>query len=253
MKTAVITGASSGIGRAFAKKIALSGEAEELWVIARRADRLSALADKLNIPVRRFMLDLGQPSSIEELKRLLREHKPDVRYLVNAAGFGKIGNYNDLTREEIHGMLDVNVRALVDVTLAVLPYMSRGSRLFELSSSSAFQPLPGFNVYAASKAFVLSYTRSLRWELRGRGIHVTAVCPGWTRTEFMDIAVDTKNADPVKHFPLKVSPAFVAGCALLGNRLGLAVVTCGPHTFLHRLTAKLAPNWLIMGIWHLLR
>ncbi|MDD4774203.1 MAG: SDR family NAD(P)-dependent oxidoreductase, partial [Eubacteriales bacterium] len=103
MKTAVITGASSGIGRAFAKKIALSGEAEELWVIARRADRLSALADKLNIPVRRFMLDLGQPSSIEELKRLLREHKPDVRYLVNAAGFGKIGNYNDLTREEIHG------------------------------------------------------------------------------------------------------------------------------------------------------
>ncbi|MDD2234904.1 MAG: SDR family NAD(P)-dependent oxidoreductase [Desulfitobacteriaceae bacterium] len=253
MKIAIITGASSGLGKAFAEKIAKTGGVDELWVIARRVERLNTLANELKIAVRPLALDLGNTKSIEEIERLLNEEKPDVRYLVNAAGFGKFGNYNDLTREESRGILDINVRALMDVTLAVLPYMSRGSRLFEIASSSAFQPLPGFNIYAATKAFVLSYTRSLRWELRGRGIHVTAVCPGWIKTEFMKVAVDTRNGILVKNFWAALQPSFVAGCAMLGNKLGFAVVTCGPHTFIHRLAAKILPSWLIMGIWRLIR
>lgn len=254
MKIAIITGASSGFGKAFAEKIAETGEVDELWVIARRAERLARLASELKIAVRPLALDLGDSRSIKELERLLQEEKPNVRYLVNAAGFGKFGNYNDLARKESLGIIDVNVRALVAVTLAVLPYMSRGSRLFEIGSSSAFQPLPGFNIYAATKAFVLSYTRALRWELRGRGIHVTAVCPHWLRgTEFFKVAIDTSNGILVKHWWPALDAALVANWALLGNKLGLAVVTGGPHTFIHRLAAKLLPSWLIMGIWRLIR
>ena len=249
MKIAIITGASSGLGKAFAEKIAKTGEVEELWVIARREERLNILNSELGITVRPLALDLGDPTSIDIISKLLEEEKPEVRYLVNAAGFGKFGNYDDLTREESLGIIDLNARALVDVTLAVLPYISKGSRLFEISSSSAFQPLPGFNIYAATKAFVLSYTKSLRWELRGRGIHVTAVCPGWIKTEFMNVAIDSENGNLVKHFWLAVSPSFVVNWAMLGNKLGLAVVTSGPHTFVHRIAAKLLPNWLIMSLW----
>jgi short-subunit dehydrogenase len=253
MKIAIITGASSGIGRAFVEKIAKTGEVDELWLIARRAERLEIIRNELDIAVRPLVLDLGDLESIEFLERLLSQENPDVRYLVNSAGFGKIGNYDDLTREECHGMLNINVRALMDVTLTVLPYMRRGSRLLQLASSSAFQPLPGLCVYAATKSFVLSYTRSLRWELRGSGIHVTAVCPGWVKTEFMNVAIDSSNGNVIKHFWPIVSASFVVNSAMLGNKLGLAVVTCGFHTFIQRVAAKILPSWLLMGLWRLIR
>jgi|LFRM01.1.fsa_nt_gb short-subunit dehydrogenase len=253
VKIAIITGASSGLGKAFAEKIAKTGEVDELWLIARRADRLEMLKNELDITVRPLVLDLRDLKSIELLEKLLMQEKPDVRYLVNSAGFGKIGNYNDLTREECHGMLDINVRALMDVTRAVLLYMGRGSRLLQLASSSAFQPLPGFSVYAATKSFVLSFTRSLRWELRGKGIYVTAVCPGWVKTEFMNVAIDSSNGNVVKHFWPIVSTSSAVNSAMLGNRLGLAVATCGPHTFIQRVAAKILPSWFLMGIWRLIR
>lgn len=253
MKIAIITGASSGLGKAFAEKIAKTGELDELWVVARREERLNALASDLDIAVRPLALDLGDPKSILEIEGLLNEEKPEVRYLVNAAGFGKFGNYEDLTREESLGMIDINVRALLNVTLSVLPYMSRGSRLLQIASTSAFQPLPGFNIYAATKAFIVSYTKSLKWELFNRGIHVTAVCPGWIKTEFMQVAIDSKNGNLVKHFWLALPPSWVAGWAILGNKLGFAVVTCAPHNLIHRIFAKILPSWLVMAIWHILR
>jgi short-subunit dehydrogenase len=253
MRIAIVTGASSGLGRSFATKIAKTGDVDELWAIARREERLNSLKDEVNIAVRPLALDLRNEKSFDIIERILKEENPDVRYLVNAAGYGKFGNYDDLTRDESRGMIDINTRALMDMTLSVLPYMSRGSRLFQIGSSSAFQPLPGFNIYAATKAFVLSYTRSLRWELRGRGIRVTAVCPGWIKTDFLDIASETKNGDIVKHYWLALQPSFVVNSAMLGNKLGLAVVTCGPHTLIQRIGAKILPNWLAMGIWHLIR
>lgn len=213
MKIAIVTGASSGLGKAFAEKIANTGEVDELWLVARRADRLDMLKNEIDISVRPLILDLGDQKSIESLEKLLEQEKPEVGYLVNSAGFGKIGNYEDLTREECHGMLDINIRALIDVTRAVLPYMGRGSRLFQLASSSAFQPLPGFSVYAATKSFVQSFTRSLRWELRSRGIHVTAVCPGWVKTEFVNVAIDSNNGNVVKHFWPIVSTSFAVNSA----------------------------------------
>ena len=130
--------------------------------------------------------------------------------LVNAAGFGKFGTCAELTLQETCGMIDLNCRAAAALTAAVLPYMGRGSRVLEICSSAAFQPLPGFNVYAATKAFLLRYSRALRWEAAPRGIRVTAVCPGWIRTDFMDVARDTKNGRTVRSFPFAQRPETVA-------------------------------------------
>ncbi len=128
--------------------------------------------------MRPLALDLTRLESVETLRVLMREEEPEVAVLVNAAGFGKFGTCADLTLQETCDMIDLNCRAAAALTAAVLPYMGRGSRVLEICSSAAFQPLPGFNVYAATKAFLLRYSRALRWEAAPRGIRVTAVCPG---------------------------------------------------------------------------
>lgn len=111
--------------------------------------------------------------------------KPQVKFLVNAAGFGKIGNVCDLPEKDQSGMVQVNCTALTAVTTMVLPFMPQNSRILQFASSAAFLPQPGFAVYAASKAYVLSYSRALNRELKGRKIFVTAICPGPVRTEFL--------------------------------------------------------------------
>lgn len=187
---------------------------------------MEALAAELRTPMRPLALDLTRLESVETLRVLMREEEPEVAVLVNAAGFGKFGTCAELTLQETCGMIDLNCRAAAALTAAVLPYMGRGSRVLEICSSAAFQPLPGFNVYAATKAFLLRYSRALRWEAAPRGIRVTAVCPGWIRTDFMDVARDTKNGRTVRSFPFAQRPETVARRALRNSRL-LAVTTCG--------------------------
>ena len=172
--------------------------------------------------------------------------------LVNAAGFGKFGTCADLTLQETCDMIDLNCRAAAALTAAVLPYMGRGSRVLEICSSAAFQPLPGFNVYAATKAFLLRYSRALRWEAAPRGIRVTAVCPGWIRTDFMDVARDTKNGRTVRSFPFAQRPETVARRALRNSRL-LAVTTCGLPALVQRVASKFLPHCFIMACWEGLR
>ncbi len=253
MKIAIVTGASSGLGRAFARKLAQWDEVEALWLVARREARLRALASELGKPAKVLALDLTEPESIQTLRRELERAAPDVRVLVNAAGFGKFGTYADMTAQETGDMIALNCRAAVDLTNLAIPYMRRGGHILEICSSAAFQPLPGMNVYAASKAFLLCYARALRWELRGKGIWVTAVCPGWIKTEFMAVARDTKNGQTVRRFPFAATPEHVAACALLGSRLGLAATFHGLLTPAQWLAAKLLPHSLIMAGWNLVR
>ena len=226
MKIAIVTGASSGLGMAFVRRLDALGGLDEIWGVARRGERLEALAAELRTPMRPLALDLTRLESVETLRVLMREEAPEVAVLVNAAGFGKFGTCADLTLQETCDMIDLNCRAAAALTAAVLPYMGRGSRVLEICSSAAFQPLPGFNVYAATKAFLLRYSRALRWEAAPRGIRVTAVCPGWIRTDFMDVARDTKNGRTVRSFPFAQRPETVARRALRNSRL-LAVTTCG--------------------------
>lgn len=254
MKIAIVTGASSGLGRDFAREIARRERPEAVWVIARRKERLAELAKEVDVPVVPFALDLTKPESISVLAAALADQKPDVRLLVNAAGFGKMGSYSEISAKDSFDMIDLNCRALVGVTLAVLPYMSRGARILEICSVASFQPLPGLGVYAATKAFVQSYSRSLRWELFGRGISVTAVCPYWVKdTEF--IPVTKTHADPkaVRHFPLASRSRHVVRAALRDSKLWLPVSAPGPVASLQRLFTKFIPHELIIPCWELLR
>ena len=252
MKIALVTGASSSIGAAFVRRLDQLGGLDEIWGVARREGRMAGLAAQLRTPMRTLALDLTKMESVEALRALLDAERPEVAVLVTAAGFGKFGTCADMTLQETVDMVDLNCRAAVAVTAAVLPHMGRGSRVLEICSSAAFQPLPGFNVYAATKAFLLRYSRALRWEAAPRGIRVTAVCPGWVRTEFMDVARDTKNGRTVRCFPFALRAETVARRALRDSRW-MAVTTCGLPALVQRAASKLLPHCLIMACWEGLR
>lgn len=248
MKVAIVTGASSGMGRQFAVQIAKES-LEELWIIARREDRLLELKRELKVPVRIFALDLQQPQSVEVIENALQHENAVVSLLVNAAGFCKFGKTAMQSEKEILGMISLNITALTAVTQAVLPFMEQGSRVIQIASVAGFQPLPGMNVYAASKAYVLSYSRALNREVRDKGITVTAVCPGWTKTEFFDVAKKTGNPEEVKSFPLMTRAENVVCKALRDSRRRKDISICGFHNKLHRLGAKLLPHRLVMAVW----
>ena len=252
MKIAIVTGASSGLGPAFIRRLDELGGLDEIWGVARRRERMEELAEELSTPLRPLSLDLTKPESIRTLKGLLEETGADVRVLVNSAGFGKFGTYADMTLQETEDMIDLNCRAAVALTAAAIPHMGRGARILEICSSAAFQPLPGFNVYAATKAFLLRYSRGLRWEVAPRGIKVTAVCPGWIKTEFIGVAQDTKNGRTVRCFPFALKPETVARRALRDSHV-LAVTTCGLPALVQRVASKILPHCFIMACWEGLR
>ena len=200
MKIAMVTGASSGMGKQFVLQLPAYETVDEIWVIARRESALEELKSQCSLPVRPVVLDLCQPESFTELARLLDAEKPEVSLLVNAAGCGKFGDFDQIPLEDDLHMIDLNCKALVAVTRIVLPYMQRGSKILQLDSLSAFQPVPYITTYGATKAFVLSYTRAIAQELKPRGIRVMAMNPGWVKTEFFDHAVKTNGNNRVQYY-----------------------------------------------------
>ena len=185
MKIALVTGASSGIGREFAVQIPrLYKNLDELWVVARRTDRLTELQEQIHIPIRVFDGDLMRDYIFERIERELSRQGAEVRMLVNAAGYGKAGAFDEIDSREQLGMIDLNCRALTKMIWTCMPYLTKGSRIVNIASSAAFAPQPGFAVYAASKSYVYSLAQALAAELEPKGISVTAVCPGPVDTEF---------------------------------------------------------------------
>ena len=161
VKIAVITGASSGMGLEFAKAIDAEETLDEIWLIARRRERLEDLAKELRTPARILPMDLGDAASFDEYKKLLEEEKPLVSTLCNVAGFGRFALFTETPLEVNLNMIDINDKALVAMTQLTLPYMKRGSRVINLDSLSAFQPVPYQCIYGSTKAFVLSFSRAL--------------------------------------------------------------------------------------------
>ena len=170
MGIAIVTGASSGMGREFALQLHKEERFDELWVIARRETALESLRSQVPCPLRIIALDLTKKESLDTYRDLLAREKPEVAVLVNCAGFGKFGRYDQIPLQDCMDMIDLNCKALVAMTQLTLPYMKGGSKIVQLDSLSAFQPVPYINVYGSTKAFVLSYSRALNQELE-RGFH----------------------------------------------------------------------------------
>ncbi len=186
---AIVTGASSGIGKEFAFAIDESMESiDEIWLVARRKDRLEALSEKLVHETKLICGDLSNKNTVNRISQLLKSENVKVRMLINAAGYGILGDFTKGERKEEYGMVDLNDRTLTDLCYVCIPYMKKNSRIINIASSAAFVPQPMFAVYAATKSYVLSFSRALNMELKDKGIYVTAVCPGPVRTEFFDVA-----------------------------------------------------------------
>ena len=200
MNIAIVTGASSGMGREFVLQLSGYVKVDEIWGIARREEALETLKAEVSVPVRPIPLDLTKAESFETVASLLEAEKPNIKLLVNAAGFGKFGAFHKVSLEDDCKMIDLNCKALLMMTRLCIPYMQPGSHILELDSLSAFQPVPYITTYGATKAFVLSYTRSMNQELKGRGIRVMAMNPGWVKTEFFNHAFQTNGGNEVQYF-----------------------------------------------------
>ncbi|HKM22080.1 MAG TPA: SDR family NAD(P)-dependent oxidoreductase [Lachnospiraceae bacterium] len=189
MNIAIVTGASSGMGREFVTQIDHAyNKLNEIWVISRRQDKLVELQKNVKTTVKIIPLDLTGKNSYKVLSLLLEEQKPVIKMLVNSAGYGMIGDFGESALDEELGMIELNCTALTAITHICIPYMGNGSRIIQLASSAAFLPQPNFAVYAATKSYVLSFSRALNRELQEKGVYVTAVCPGPVQTEFFGIA-----------------------------------------------------------------
>lgn len=248
MNTAIITGASSGMGREFVRRTAARGDIDEIWVIARREERLRSLQKEIDLPLHILPLDLLKPESFERFQAELEERRPRVTFLVNASGFGRFGSNEQIPLQDDLDMIDLNCKAMVSITKRTLPFMPAGSRILQVDSLSAFQPVPYLGIYAASKAFVLSYARSLNAELRQRDIHVTAFCPGWVKTDFF-VGAERTSRDAVTYFNRLFTPQEVVAAAMKASRKGKEVCVPGWNIKLQVLATKLLPHSLVMKIW----
>ena len=249
MTVAIVTGASSGMGKEFVLQLSHYVQVDEIWAIARRQDALEELKSLTEISVRPISLDLCQKESFEVLSRLLAAEQPDVKLLVNAAGFGKFGIYHKIPVEQELQMIELNCKALVAMTRAVLPYMHSGSHVLQLDSLSAFQPVPYITTYGATKAFVLSYTRAMIRELHGTGIRMMAMNPGWVKTEFFDHALVT-NTGEVQYYDRLYEAKDVVATGLKDlYRTKKDVSVHGFATRMQVRLVKLLPHSLVMKIW----
>lgn len=249
MKIAVVTGASSGMGRQFVLQLGGYVQVDEIWVIARRETALESLRTEVSTPIRPICLDLCDTRSFETYRSLLETEKPEVALLVNAAGFGKFGDFEDIPPEEDLRMIDLNCRALVAMTRLTLPYMHRGSHILQLDSLSAFQPVPYITTYGATKAFVLSYSRAMNAELKTRGIRMMAMNPGWVKTEFFSHAMQT-NENRVQYFNRLYEAKDVVATGLKD------LYTTKKEMSIHGLPVrnqvrlvKLLPHSIVMKVW----
>ena len=246
MKIAVITGASSGMGREFVYALDRDEEFDELWVIARREQRLLELKEKCRARIRPIVLDLQTRESFALYRQLLEQEKPEIAVLVNAAGFGLFGAFMDMDMDRQLDIIDLNSRALTAMCYMSVPYMARGSRIYNMGSMSSWQPVPYINVYGASKAYVLNFSRALGVELKDRGIKVMAVCPGWITTEFFDHAV---HDDTISYFNRYYPPEQVIEKALKDMKKGKNASVLGFPERVQVLLVKLLPVGFVMKTW----
>ena len=250
MNIAIVTGASSGMGREFVLQLPSYVQVDEIWAIARRAEALEHLKEETSVPVRPISMDLLDMESFDRFQSLLEEEKPNIKLLVNAAGFGKFGAYHKVSITDDARMIDLNCKALVLMTRLCLPYMTSGSHILQLDSLSAFQPVPYITTYGATKSFVLSYSRAMNRELKKSGIRMMAMNPGWVKTEFFNHAFQTNEDGEVKFFDKLWEAKDVVATGL--KDLYKTRKDYSIHGFSVRMQVrlvKLLPHSMVMNTW----
>lgn len=248
MKTAIITGASAGLGLEFVRQLeGAFPDVECVWLISRSREKLEAAAALLGRARAKVLpLDLCDEGSFEALSALLAAEKPEVRLLVNNAGCGYLGSIGETGHRTQTRMVDLNVRAMTAVTELVVPYMTEGGRIINLSSIASFCPNPRMTVYSSTKAYVSSFNRGLSVELAPRGIKATAVCPGPMDTEFLDVGGIAGNSKTFDVLPY-CDPARVAAGAYAASKAGRVVYTPRGFYKFYRVLAKLLPQRLMIN------
>ncbi len=246
---AVITGASSGIGKKFTETLKDHGAFDEVWVIARHAEKLEALKETIPFAVKPIPLDLSKRENLKTYEALLAEEKPNITLLINCSGYGK---FCAMTDENVDGnlnMMDLNCGAVLAMCELSLPYMTKGAKIINIASVAALQPIPYINVYGATKAFVLSFSRALNRELKKQGISVMAVCPFWTKTSFFDRAIDEDKERVVKKYVAMYTTDQIVTRAWRDLARGKDVSMYGFKARGQALLVKLLPHSLVMSVW----
>jgi len=247
MKATLITGASSGIGETFARKLAAQGH--DVLLVARSEDKLIALCNELglnhNVRAQYFVADLSQSDAPARLLEETRERNLEIDLLINNAGFGSMGEFGKLDLSRELNMIDLNVRALVELThLFLQPMRERGSgSIINVASTASFQPVPFMATYAATKAFVLSFSEALWEENRTYGVKVMALCPGVTETSFFE-------ASRMKRPPGRViqTSEQVVDVALRALKRGKSSVISGWPNRITVETERVVPRSLILRV-----
>ncbi len=248
-KIAVITGAGSGIGKEFAQRLQDFGTFDEVWVLGRNVEKLQALCECVQFPLHPIAADLSCPAGLETYESELKNANVTVDLLINCSGFGKFDATMNIPLADNLNMIDLNCRGTAAMCQMTVPFMTAGSRIINIASVAAFQPIPYINVYAATKAFVLYYSRALNRELKMQGIRVMAVCPFWTKTNFFNRAVNTDKDAVVKKYVAMYQPEQIVKRACRDMKRGKDVSKFGFIARAQAAMVKAFPQSWIMSIW----
>lgn len=250
MRIAIVTGASSGIGREFALVISEKYKYDRIWLIARRENRLYETASLMTTAAEIIPMDLSCEESLIDLGEKLENEKPVIGLLVNAAGFGKFGSVDSQNTEDLADMIDVNIRALTLITKMCLPFMAPNGAILNMASASSFLPMPDMNVYSATKAYVLHFSRALADEIKNSGVSVTAVCPYWVNTEFIPVAKKSPQGDAVNNFLFITYPFRVVNKALCDNENDFLYSYPDIVPLLIKMLSRILPESMQIKIWN---
>lgn len=241
---AIVTGAAGGIGKEFVREL-WKEAVDEIWIIGRNEERLFAIKEQFGEKIIPICSDLTNPQDLAAIQTLLAKQKVCVLYLINNAGTARMAEMREFDTAEIEQTIKLNCSAPVILTNACIPFMKRGSRIVNVSSAAAFQPVPYINLYASTKAFERSYSRALHVELKPLGITVTAVCPSWVDTKLLAREIGGKRVK----FPGIVSPERVARKAIKDAKRGKDMSVCSFYVKCQHLNVKLLPQKLTMKLW----
>ena len=244
-RVAIITGASSGLGKEFVSLL-IDEEIDEIWCVARNIQKLNKIEEEYGNKIIPLPLDLSETESINSIIKNLEKEQPSIVYLVNSAGVGEnLCPYKDLSLEKINNTIRINCNATLSLCTICIPYMQKNSRIINLSSQSAFQPVPYLNLYAATKVFIRNFTRALNVELKDLGISATAVCPGWTDTEMLPKSLNNKAIK----YPGLVSAKRVALKALSDAKKNKDMSVCTLYVKYMHFLSKVFPQKTVMKTW----